>query len=147
MSRGLVLTVGALAALLAAGIGAAGSRQAEQGAAAVPRGTPVFLISGRGWGHGVGMSQWGANGFARRGVDYRRILGHYYRGTSIGRAPVAKIRVLLAGSKPTLTISSEAPFRVLDATGRTRPLVGKHVIGPGLKLKVKGVNLAQVFLI
>jgi stage II sporulation protein D len=86
------------------------------------------------------MSQWGAHGFARRGHDYRRILAHYYRGTAIGRAPVAKVRVLLAGSKPTLTISSEAPFRVRDSGGRTRTLVGKHVIGPGLKVKARGAK-------
>ena len=140
MSRGLVLTAGVLAALLAAGLGAAKSGRATQGEKAAQAGAPVFLISGRGWGHGVGMSQWGANGFARRGHDYRRILAHYYRGTTIGKAPVAKVRVLLAGSKPTLTISSEAPYRVRDASGRARTLVGKQVVGPGLKVKVKGVK-------
>jgi SpoIID/LytB domain protein len=136
MPRGLALIVGVLAALLAVGLATARSGQQ----AASRAGDPIFVITGRGWGHGVGMSQWGAHGFARRGNDYRRILGHYYRGTSIGRAPVAKVRVLLAGSKPTLTISSAAPFRVRDATGRTRPLVGKHVIGQGLKVKPRGAN-------
>ena len=140
MSRGLVLTAGVLAALLAAGLGAARSERANQGEAAARPGTPVFVINGRGWGHGVGMSQWGANGFARRGLDYRRILAHYYRGTAIGKAPVAKVRVLLAGSKPTLTISSAAPFRVRDASGKARSVVGKQVIGPGLRVKVKGVQ-------
>jgi stage II sporulation protein D len=134
MPRGVTLIVGVLAALLAAGFGAARSGQGEASRA----GDPIFVISGRGWGHGVGMSQWGAHGFARRGNDYRRILAHYYRGTAIGRAPVAKVRVLLAASKPALTISSEAPFRVRDATGRARTLVGKHVVGPGLKVKPRG---------
>jgi stage II sporulation protein D len=136
MPRGLALIVGVLAALLAVGLAAARSGQQE----AVRAGDPVFVISGRGWGHGVGMSQWGAHGFARRGLDYRRILTHYYRGTTIGRAPVVRVRVLLAGSKPTLTISSAAPFRVRDATGRARVLVGKHVLGPGLKLKPRGAR-------
>lgn len=140
MSRGQVLIAGVLAALLAAGVGAASSRRAAHAEAAARPGAPVFVINGRGWGHGVGMSQWGAHGFARRGLDYRRILAHYYRGATIGRAPVAKVRVLLAGSKPTLTISSEAPFRVRDASGRTRTLVGTHVIGPGLRVKTKGVK-------
>lgn len=140
MSRGQVLIAGVLAALLAAGVGAASSRRAAQAEAAARPGAPVFVINGRGWGHGVGMSQWGAHGFARRGLDYRRILAHYYRGATIGRAPIAKVRVLLAGSKPTLTISSEAPFRVRDASGRTRTLVGTHVIGPGLRVKTKGVK-------
>ncbi|HET8652531.1 MAG TPA: SpoIID/LytB domain-containing protein [Gaiellaceae bacterium] len=140
MSRGLVLTAGVLAALLAAGLGAAGSRRTTQAEAAARPGTPVFVITGRGWGHGVGMSQWGANGFARRGYDYRRILAHYYRGTTIGRAPIAKVRVLLAASKPTLTIASEEPFRVRDATGRTRTLAAKQVIGAGLKVQPQGAR-------
>ena len=42
----------------------------------------VFLIDGRGWGHGVGMSQYGARGYAEAGWGYQRILKHYYRGTS-----------------------------------------------------------------
>ena len=37
-------------------------------------------IEGRGHGHGVGMSQWGAEGMARQGKTYRQILKHYYRG-------------------------------------------------------------------
>jgi len=38
------------------------------------------MIEGRGHGHGVGMSQWGAEGMARQGKTYRQILKHYYRG-------------------------------------------------------------------
>ena len=140
MFRGFFLTAGTVAALVVAGIGAADSHQASQDVASGRPGTPVFVISGRGWGHGVGMSQWGANGFARRGHDYRRILAHYYRGTAIGKAPVAHVRVLLEGSKPALTISSEAPFRVRDATGKTLALVEKQVVGPGLKVKPKGAK-------
>src|SRR5690606_28502026 len=37
----------------------------------------------RGWGHGVGMSQYGADGMARQGHDYRAILQHYYPGASL----------------------------------------------------------------
>ena len=40
-------------------------------------------FSGYGWGHGLGMSQWGAKAFAERGDDYRKILSHYYRNTDI----------------------------------------------------------------
>ncbi|AFZ44839.1 SpoIID/LytB domain protein [Halothece sp. PCC 7418] len=38
-----------------------------------------FLISGRGFGHGVGLSQWGAYYLAQQGANYRQILGHYYK--------------------------------------------------------------------
>ncbi len=54
-----------------------------------------WVIHGRGFGHGVGMSQYGAYGYAKHGRDYRSILGHYYRHTRIGRAN-GWIRVLLA---------------------------------------------------
>ena len=42
-----------------------------------------FQVSGRGFGHGVGLSQWGARNLAQQGVQYHQILGHYYQGTSI----------------------------------------------------------------
>jgi len=42
-----------------------------------------FLFSGYGWGHGVGMCQWGAKVMAERGKDYKEILKYYYPGTTI----------------------------------------------------------------
>ncbi len=43
-------------------------------------------LSGRGWGHGVGLCQFGAIDMARRGSDYRQILEHYYPGAKVSRA-------------------------------------------------------------
>jgi len=43
-----------------------------------------FVFHGRGYGHGVGMSQWGAKAMADQGFSYRHILAHYYPGTRIG---------------------------------------------------------------
>ena len=40
-------------------------------------------LSGQGWGHGVGMCQWGAMGMAKRGKDYRQILARYFVDTKI----------------------------------------------------------------
>jgi len=50
----------------------------------VKRGS-VFYISGRGWGHGVGMCQWGARGRAESGQKYREILTAYYKGVKFAR--------------------------------------------------------------
>jgi stage II sporulation protein D len=47
----------------------------------VPR--PSLVVSGRGFGHGVGMSQWGALAMAQRGHSHVQILSHYYRGTRL----------------------------------------------------------------
>lgn len=44
-------------------------------------GSVVFHV--RGYGHGVGMSQYGADGMARRGADFRAVLLHYYPGTEL----------------------------------------------------------------
>jgi stage II sporulation protein D len=60
----------------------------------------TLTIVGAGDGHGVGMSQDGALGYAQHGWSYQQILDHYYRHTGIGRAPAKTVvRVLLAGGK------------------------------------------------
>ena len=81
--------------------------------------TPVFVVSGHGWGHGVGMGQYGAYGYAKHGLGYRAILAHYYPGTTIGAAPVRKVRLLLAQGKAKLTLSSTADFSN-DRSSRSR---------------------------
>jgi stage II sporulation protein D len=55
-----------------------------------------FEVKGRGYGHGVGMSQWGAYGYAKRGAGYKKILGHYYKGTDVSKAGSRQIKVLLS---------------------------------------------------
>jgi stage II sporulation protein D len=56
----------------------------------------VLVIDGAGFGHGIGMSQYGAAGYALHGRDYRFILAHYYTGTGIGQVkPSQIVRVLL----------------------------------------------------
>ena len=45
----------------------------------------AFVFSVTGFGHGVGMSQYGAKVMARDGADYRQILAHYYPGTELRR--------------------------------------------------------------
>ena len=45
-------------------------------------------ITGRGYGHGIGMSQWGANNMAHQGYTYQQILGHYYQGAQLATIEV-----------------------------------------------------------
>jgi stage II sporulation protein D len=47
------------------------------------RSSDYFFFNGRGWGHGVGMCQWGAKGMAEDGFDYLDIIHHYYPDTEI----------------------------------------------------------------
>src|SRR5437763_9354557 len=76
-----------------------------------------LVVTGHGWGHGVGMSQWGAYGYARHGWSYDRILAHYYPGTQLAGAPVSHIRVLLATAQPRVAVACPGTLKVSDATG------------------------------
>lgn len=88
----------------------------------------VFLVDGRGWGHGVGMSQWGAEGAARHGWDYRRILAHYYSGTTLEAWHPKPVRVLLGRGRATVRIASPKPFVVADARGHELHLPARAIV-------------------
>ena len=88
--------------------------------AATPAATPTTLgetvtFFGRGWGHGVGLSQYGARGRALAGQDAATILAHYYRGTTIGTIPAdTRVRVLLLDDlRPT----SGSPLKIRGLGG------------------------------
>src|SRR4051812_21439350 len=83
--------------------------------APVARAASTFTIHGAGFGHGVGMSQYGALGYAQHGASYADILDHYYSGTSLGRAPDgAIVRVLLQSPRvASFTGASRAGTRRL----------------------------------
>jgi SpoIID/LytB domain protein len=75
--------------------------------AGVARAAPELEISGAGDGHGVGMSQDGALGYAEHGWTYQAILAHYYTGTALGQAPAgATVRVLVGGKVQTLPLET-----------------------------------------
>jgi stage II sporulation protein D len=61
-----------------------------------------WVADGAGFGHGIGLSQYGAYGMARQGWAYKRILGHYYTGTEIGSARGRTIRVLLGDGRSSV---------------------------------------------
>jgi hypothetical protein len=108
-----------------------------------PAGKPAvtFLFSGHGWGHGLGMSQWGARGYALHGWTYDRILARYYQGTTLGPASVSKVRVLLADGAKSLKLGSTAAWAVVDATGQEHALdPGTLTLGPALRLTTSGAT-------
>lgn len=57
----------------------------------IRRGADGFAFVGSGYGHGVGMSQWGARALAERGVSYQRILARFYPGTRLERIKTRRI--------------------------------------------------------
>ena len=76
-----------LVALLAclAGGRRRGSRSTPPRRRGSPSGDGAITIPGDGYGHGKGLSQYGAQGAAKAGLGYRQILGFYYPGTGLGR--------------------------------------------------------------
>ncbi|MGH2787048.1 MAG: SpoIID/LytB domain-containing protein [Actinomycetota bacterium] len=77
----------------------------------------IVTVVGRGWGHGVGMSQWGAYGLASEGANHEEILTHYYSGVELDtmtrRQP---IEVGIDWAESSVAIRGE--FDVLDGRGR-----------------------------
>lgn len=66
---------------------------------AAPAAASTLLIEGAGDGHGVGMSQDGALGYAEHGWSDAQILAHYYTGTTLGQAPAGYVVKVLVGAK------------------------------------------------
>src|SRR5918999_445523 len=62
------------------------------------------VLRGAGFGHGIGMSQYGAYGYTLEGASYSGILGHYYKGTSLSTAPSRPVRVLLQPNDPYIRV-------------------------------------------
>jgi stage II sporulation protein D len=90
---------------------------AQPGQVAPVPGEALLVVSGRGWGHGVGMSQYGAFGMANAGYTYDEILAHYYSGTDLGRAGTKRVRVLLAEGRRAIALTSTSPYVVVDGSG------------------------------
>jgi stage II sporulation protein D len=92
-------------------------------------GTSVTFY-GRGWGHGVGLSQYGAKGRAQAGQTAAQILAAYFKGTTLGTTSASQnTRVLLmAGYNAVSTAPLQVRGRVtgwtIDGTGVTFPVDG-----------------------
>src|SRR3954453_12339232 len=72
----------------------------------------TFVLSGHGWGHGIGMAQYGAYGYAQHGWGYKQIVAHYFHATTLGVAPPTTLRVLVVEKKPSVTVASTVAFKV-----------------------------------
>ncbi len=134
-----------LTLLLLAFVVVAGTAAAQPAPPATAYGEAVFVVSGRGYGHGVGMSQYGAYGQALAGRSHQQILAHYYLGTTLGRAPTKEVRVLLAEGRQAVTISSSAPFSAIDKAGQVYPVRdGALTLRAPLRLRTKKGRVTAV---
>jgi stage II sporulation protein D len=149
--RRLALLVAMPATLLTCACTAAASSHAAPSAA-------TLVISGGGYGHGVGMSQEGALGYAEHGFSYTAILSHYYTGTSIGSAPAhAQVRVMMGGKVHKLAletyvrgvvsaeVSSSWPLAALEAQAVASRTYALTAHAGGSKFDVYADTRSQVY--
>ncbi|HXR31440.1 MAG TPA: SpoIID/LytB domain-containing protein [Solirubrobacterales bacterium] len=141
----------ARSAILALAVLAAGALPASAGGV-------TWIVKGGGFGHGVGMSAYGAYGYGLHGAGYRQILGHYYRGirlTEMRRAPL--VRVLLATSAGDVSFTRATvacrrrlePSRAYTARRRGSSVrlfssSGKLVARCGDRLHAEGTSLIRI---
>ena len=85
---------------------------------ATPMSAPVYVLSGGGYGHGVGLNQYGALGQAKANRTYRDILAFYYPGTALSKAAISTVRVLIADGRPSVKIGSTVAVHRHRRVGR-----------------------------
>lgn len=100
----------------------------------------TWTVDGRGYGHGRGLSQWGAQGAAAQGVGYRDILAFYYPGTTATTQAATSLRVGLAAHTPAATVTLWNP------PGRTFTVSGVRT-DDGTNAQVSLVQAARRFTV
>jgi stage II sporulation protein D len=116
-----------------------------------------WVVKGHGFGHGVGMSQYGAYGYATHGKDHEFILRHYYQGVSVVQAATKQVRVLLTTAGSDITFSKatggcgesldpKRSYRAHRNGGGVRLLSkrGKPMASCGAKLRASGNGRVRI---
>ena len=93
----------------------------------------MFTITGHGWGHGIGMSQYGAYGYAKHGWHYKAILKHYYTGIAFGTVGNDPIRVRLRSGVGSVKLTCAKAYHAARTGVR-------FDIGAGVTATVTWVN-------
>ncbi|HEX4482929.1 MAG TPA: SpoIID/LytB domain-containing protein [Solirubrobacteraceae bacterium] len=145
--RSLAASLATLAALLVLLVQATSAAAAQE-----------LVIEGGGYGHGVGMSQEGALGYAEHGFSYQQILAHYYTGTALGTAPAnTKVRVLVGGKVQAIAmetyvrgvvsaeVSASWPLAALEAQAVASRTYALTAHAGGTKFDVYADTRSQVY--
>lgn len=91
----------------------------------------TLIVTGRGWGHYVGMSQWGAKSLAGRGRSAPSILKHYYGPAELEQiTEPGVIRVLAISGMQRILVSADGSFTAATSTG------GR--LAPGARFEIRG---------
>ena len=123
--RSLVLTLVIAAALVCVVVGSPAAASADS----------TFIVNGRGWGHGIGMSQYGAKGYADQGWSYSKIMAWYFQSTKLDTRANLTVKVDLdhaKGARSSWRITSGGSS-VLTVSALTSPSVAATV-APGVSV-------------
>jgi stage II sporulation protein D len=126
--------------------------------AAAARAEVSWVVTGHGFGHGVGMSQYGAYGYAKHGKGYRFILGHYYQGTQLTtlQGPrIVRVLVGVVGGDIGFSGASSACGKRLDSSReyeahrsgsavKLRNTAGQPIADCGRKLRAAGSGRIEI---
>lgn len=120
--------IGIAPALIAGGLLVVdGSSKTQSDRVTLSAGQEITLI-GHGLGHGRGMGQWGAYGYARKGWSADQILRHYYGGTTAGKVDRPEISVTLT-KQNSVNVHADAGMRV-----------GGQTVAPGQAVSLSGTT-------
>ena len=118
-ARTLASAAAGLVALAGLGFASTPSAQAATASTAVAPLNQTVTITTAGWGHGRGMSQYGAWGAAKQGLKYDAILAFYYPGTKTASTPNDTMRVWIKADDGTLNVKPAKGLGVQDAAGKS----------------------------
>jgi stage II sporulation protein D len=105
----------------------------------------IYTLTGHGWGHGIGLSQYGALGYAQHGWTSDAILAHYYQGTTLSALPNAvQMRVQLASGRTSYSISGVSKISVVDEGGTTTQTLpaGSYRVERGTSGRLRVIDAA-----
>ncbi len=105
-----------------------------------------FIFTGRGWGHGVGMSQWGAWEAAREGVTFDKILAFYYPGTTLTSIadPDTSLKVRIS-SEPWKSGNTDDYYQVDLRASVTAMTLSKHTSAGDATEEIPAGSFLDVF--
>jgi stage II sporulation protein D len=133
-ARGRGLRAAAALVALTGALAAAGPAAAEV----------TFRFEGRGFGHGVGMSQYGARGAALAGLGPEKILKHYYRGAVIANEARTNVRIRIGESRASARVGGADVGIVAMALGEGRQVKLSRNVGYRAVVRNGGVQVLGV---
>jgi stage II sporulation protein D len=107
---------------------------------AAARADSIFSVDGRGWGHGIGMTQYGAMGYAQQGKTYDWILAHYFQETTLATRVELTVKVDLDVGK-----AARSSWRIAAASAATTLTVSDYVNGAHSVEVTRGASVWVTF--